>query len=117
MGKWAACLAQSRWSLSWDIYLFGSAWSSLVIDAEVRQMMIWSWLAGAFDVRYERGCQMLVSASRGLEFRVRHLRRPLIELCKCAACIFHLKREIEHHPCTQILKFRSGHQVSECRSS
>jgi hypothetical protein len=45
MGKWAAHLAQSRWSVSWDIYLFGVAWSSSGIDAEVRQMMIWSWLA------------------------------------------------------------------------
>ena len=34
-----------------DGYLFGFAWSSLSIDAEVRQMKIWSWLAGAFDVR------------------------------------------------------------------
>ncbi len=54
MGKWAAHLAQSQSSVSWDIYLFGFAGSSLLIAAEVRQMMmmIWSSLAGAFDVRY-----------------------------------------------------------------
>jgi hypothetical protein len=93
-----------------DVYLFGFAWSSLSIDAEVRQMKIRSWLAGAFDVRV----QAWMSDVRF------SLPRPRVQSTSCKTTISLIVQVLKFIIVQVSLlnpKFRSGHQVLVCRSS